>query len=104
MATHRQARKCYSRKFCTCPKLQLSAACTCSGCKGIVHVPCSVFDKKQDLYWCKLCASKKPVKPSEEKKCKACGGTDHLCKAPHKCPLNPVDATSMKKGEKNQKP
>eukprot|EP00957_Ditylum_brightwellii_P060200 4572800-Ditylum_brightwellii.AAC.1 len=83
MATHCQTGKCCSGKFCTNPKLHWTAAHTCPGCKGIVHVPCGVFDKKQDLYWHKLCTSEKPVNPSEEKKCKACGGTDHLCKTSH---------------------
>eukprot|EP00957_Ditylum_brightwellii_P135009 10294011-Ditylum_brightwellii.AAC.1 len=54
-----------SGKFCTNPKLHLRAAHTCPGCKGIVHVPCGSFDEKQDLYWCKLCASKRPAKLSE---------------------------------------
>eukprot|EP00957_Ditylum_brightwellii_P012996 982128-Ditylum_brightwellii.AAC.1 len=84
MATCHQTRKCCSRKFFTNPKLQLSAAHTRPGCKGIVHVPCGVFGEKQDLYWYTLCTSKKPVKPIEEKKCKVCGGTDHLCKTSHK--------------------
>eukprot|EP00957_Ditylum_brightwellii_P010911 827021-Ditylum_brightwellii.AAC.1 len=93
MATCCQTRKCCSGKFYTNPKLKLSAAYTYPGCKGVVHVPCGVFDEKQDLYWCKLCTSKKPAKISEEKKCKACGGRDNLCKTSHKCPLNPVNAT-----------
>eukprot|EP00957_Ditylum_brightwellii_P185657 14135435-Ditylum_brightwellii.AAC.1 len=103
MATRHQTRKCCSGKFCTNPKLQLSAAHSCPDCKGIVHVPCVVFDEKQDLYWCKLCASKKPVNPSEEKKCKACGGTDHLHKTSHKCPLNPVNASLAKRVGKKPK-
>eukprot|EP00957_Ditylum_brightwellii_P174607 13294228-Ditylum_brightwellii.AAC.1 len=98
METHCQTGKCCSGKFCINPKLQLSAAHTCPGCKGIVHVPCGAFDKKQNLYWCKLCTSKKSAKPSEEKKCKACGCTDHLHKTSHKCPLHSVNAASIEKG------
>eukprot|EP00957_Ditylum_brightwellii_P047537 3610443-Ditylum_brightwellii.AAC.1 len=78
MATHCQTRKCCSGKLCTNPKLQLIATHTCLGCKDIAHVLCGSLDEKQDLYWCKLCTSKRPVKPSKEKKCKTFGGTDHL--------------------------
>eukprot|EP00957_Ditylum_brightwellii_P135440 10326921-Ditylum_brightwellii.AAC.1 len=88
--------------LCTNSKLQLSKSCTCPGCKGMVHVPCGSFDEKLDLQWHKLCTSKPSVKPSEEKKHEACGGTDHLCKSSSKCYFNPPNVSSKASATKRQ--
>ena len=49
--------RCCLGNLCQHPTLQLTSEFTCLKCKGLVHVPCAIWDNNVEKYICQQCAT-----------------------------------------------
>ena len=53
-----QKGKCYARKLCMYPDMELRPEHKCPVCGELVHALCGDFNKQLDKYVCKICSLK----------------------------------------------